>query len=120
MDIGRSTGPMTRPQASGYPINEVSTRLGLTPRALRYYEEVGLVRPGRNRQNKRVYPEAALRSLETIALLRRGGVDVETITWVLEADDLAARADRMTVAAARRLEALDAQKQVLRALVEPA
>lgn len=112
-------GAGVRFQASGYPISEVSMRLGLTPRALRYYEEAGLVRPGRNRQNRRVYPEAALRSLETIALLRRGGVDVETITWVLQADDLASRADRMTAAAERRLQALDAHKQVLRAFVQP-
>ncbi len=104
-------------QTSGYSISEIATHLGVTQRALRYYEEVGLVKPRRSRQNIRVYAGQALVNLETIAVLRRAGVDIETITWVLGAEGHEMRADRMAVAVEQRLKALEAQTRVLRALV---
>lgn len=102
---------------SGYSISETSARLGLTVRALRYYEQVGLVKAGRTSQNRRVYGRQTLRDLEAIARLRRAGIDLETVAWVLQADDEAIRTDRMSVAAAQRLEALNVESAALRALI---
>ena len=102
----------------GYAISEIAARLGLTPRALRYYEEIGLVEAGRTRLTPPPPPQAACRDLEAIAQLRRAGVDLETIRWVLETQDKALRANRISTAANKRLAVLDAETAALRALFE--
>lgn len=46
--------------AACIPLGEVMRRLDLTARAIRYYEELGLVRAGRDQLNRRRYDEDAL------------------------------------------------------------
>jgi len=60
---------------------------GLTARALRFYEEKGLVEARRDRLNARFYDPAARRRLEWIARLRKAGVSLPDIEEVLHADD---------------------------------
>lgn len=75
-------------------ISQATRRFGLTQRALRHYEDLGLVRPTRDRRNGRCYDAAAVRRLEWIATLRRAGVSLGDVRSVLEADgeDACARA----------------------------
>jgi DNA-binding transcriptional MerR regulator len=60
---------------------------GLTARALRFYEEKGLVEARRDRLNARFYDPAARRRLEWIARLRKAGVSLPDIEEVLHAED---------------------------------
>jgi MerR family Zn(II)-responsive transcriptional regulator of zntA len=64
-------------------MSDVCDLLGLTPRAIRYYEEQGLVEASRNRQNARCFDAAARVQLELIARLRRAGVSLKEIRSVL-------------------------------------
>ncbi|WP_374654410.1 MerR family transcriptional regulator [Phenylobacterium sp.] len=57
---------------------------GLTARALRYYEEVGLIEADRDRLNCRRYDERAMDRLRLIAQFRRAGLDVRDIRLILE------------------------------------
>lgn len=53
------TGASTRGTATQYRMEEVAKRTGLTPRAIRYYEELGLLRPsGRTAGGFRLFTEA--------------------------------------------------------------
>jgi MerR family transcriptional regulator, thiopeptide resistance regulator len=66
-------------------IGEVSARTGLTARTLRYYEELGLLKPsGRLVSGHRVYASEDLRRLYRISLLRQLGLPLSDI-----ADELA-------------------------------
>jgi MerR family transcriptional regulator, repressor of the yfmOP operon len=50
-----------------YTIEQVATRTGFTKRALRYYEELGLLQPaGRTEGNYRRYAESDIQRLEQI------------------------------------------------------
>lgn len=59
---------------------------GLTGRALRYYEQLGLVAAHRDHTNARWYDAAARRRLEWIARLRRS-VPLHDIADVLRAEE---------------------------------
>ncbi|WP_293351472.1 MerR family transcriptional regulator [Phenylobacterium sp.] len=60
---------------------------GLTARALRFYEEKGLVEARRDRLNARYYDPIARQRLEWIARLRKAGVSLPDIEDVLRADE---------------------------------
>lgn len=61
-------------------IGQVSARTGLTTRTLRYYEELGLLRPtGRLVSGHRVYANEDLRRLYRISLLRQLGLPLSDI-----------------------------------------
>jgi MerR family transcriptional regulator, thiopeptide resistance regulator len=66
-------------------IGQVSARTGLTTRTLRYYEELGLLRPtGRLGSGHRVYANEDLRRLYRISLLRQLGLPLADIAGELE------------------------------------
>lgn len=65
-------------------------RFGLTERALRFYEEKGLIEAGRDRLNHRYYNAAACARLEWIARLRMADVSLSEIRELLDAEDIAA------------------------------
>ncbi len=69
MGKGRESGP-----AGSLKIGEAARRLGVTPRTLRFYEELGLVHPHRTARGTRLYREADLRRLEVVQTLARLGV----------------------------------------------
>ena len=61
-------------------INEVEALLGITKKNIRFYEEQGLLKPGRNSQNGyREYGEPEVELLRQIKLLRKLGVPLEEI-----------------------------------------
>lgn len=61
-------------------INEVESLVGITKKNIRFYEEKGLLSPGRNSENGyRDYGQAEVDALRRIKLLRKLGVPIEEI-----------------------------------------
>ncbi|MFD7551656.1 MerR family transcriptional regulator [Streptomyces sp. NPDC059578] len=60
-------------------IGEAAHATGLTPRALRHYEQQGLLRPGRTSSGHRVYTSAHLEQLHAIGELLRAGLTVADV-----------------------------------------
>jgi DNA-binding transcriptional MerR regulator len=73
-----------------YSIAAVARAFGTRISALRYYDELGLLRPAGRRGAVRVYGHAELRRLAMIQLLHRDGLLSLTTTASLLADDPAA------------------------------
>ena len=65
---------------SGLKINEVEALVGITKKNIRFYEEKGLLSPGRNSENGyRDYGEEEVAALRRIKLMRKLGVPIEEI-----------------------------------------
>ena len=61
-------------------INEVEALVGVTKKNIRFYEEQGLLSPGRNSENGyRDYGETEVETLRRIKLMRKLGVPIEEI-----------------------------------------
>lgn len=98
-------------------IGDVAAATGLTTRAVRYYEEQGLLCPGRTAAGHRTYTSADIRRLRTVSELLQAGLtvsDVRSFAHVLDAVPLrdptgAVEPDRCDIAevAQRRLGELD-------------
>jgi DNA-binding transcriptional MerR regulator len=75
--------------ASFYQIGEVCQLTGLTPRALHYYDEIGLLVPSeRLAGGQRLYTAADLERIERIKEFKRLlGLSLSEIKRLLEADD---------------------------------
>lgn len=58
-------------------IGEIARRVGLTTKALRYYESLGLVTPTRLRNGYRDYGEDDVRLVRAVRLLNELGIPVE-------------------------------------------
>lgn len=67
------------------PIGEAATRLGMSPSALRYYDERGLVSPPARRAGRRMYGSEELRRLAFIKIVHRLGLPLATAAAVLDA-----------------------------------
>lgn len=78
-------------------ISELSELYGLTPRAIRFYEERGLVESSRDWRNRRRFDMRARDRLKFIAELRRAGLGLTDIHDVLDLEDLGADAQRSAV-----------------------
>ena len=64
-------------------IGQLSERSGVAPSALRYYEEVGLIRAERTSGNQRRYQQITLRRLGFIRAAQQVGLSLEEITEAL-------------------------------------
>jgi MerR family transcriptional regulator, redox-sensitive transcriptional activator SoxR len=60
-------------------ISDAARQFGLRTSALRYYEQIGLLRPIPRTNGQRCYDEAALRRLAVICSARRVGLSLEEI-----------------------------------------
>jgi DNA-binding transcriptional MerR regulator len=80
---------MTDSEPALYRIGEVAERAGVTPRTLRYYQEVGLLDPsGKSPGGTRRYSESDVaRLLRIIELRNVMGFDLERIREILQAED---------------------------------
>jgi MerR family redox-sensitive transcriptional activator SoxR len=90
-------------------IGEVARRSGLAGSALRFYEEIGLIRSRRTSGGHRVYPRHILRRLGVIRIAQRLGLSLDEIAEalaVLPADRAPTKAEwaRMSRVWRRRLE----------------
>ena len=68
-------------------IGEAMRLYGMTARAIRFYEEKGLIEARRDRMNCRFYDGAARRRLSWIGPLRAAGLSLADILAVLEAEE---------------------------------
>ncbi|WP_420470334.1 MerR family transcriptional regulator [Brevundimonas sp. FT23042] len=109
-----STSPAHRPAIS---IRELSARTGATLRALRHYEDIGLLTAGRRPSGARCYDVDQRERAALIARLRRLGMptpDIHAALSGLEGDAGVARfLDAELTAAAARIEALSAARTAL-------
>lgn len=96
------------PASSGLRITETARRLGVTTRALRYYEDERLVTPGRTAKRDRVYCNATRERLQLIVTFRRLGVPVATIREAFDTGPA-----NLVRTLRRRLIALEAEQRLL-------
>ncbi|HEX5850323.1 MAG TPA: MerR family transcriptional regulator [Rubrobacter sp.] len=79
-------------------VGEVAERLGVSPRTVKYYEELGLVEPGeRSAGGFRLYGGREIERLERILQMKSIGYSLAAIRELLAARDRAQEADRVTV-----------------------
>jgi DNA-binding transcriptional MerR regulator len=64
-------------------IGELARRTGASPRALRYYEDQGLLQPDRRSSGYRDYDERAVRTVRHIRLLLSAGLGTAVIAEIL-------------------------------------
>jgi DNA-binding transcriptional MerR regulator len=76
---GAPQGMATAPDVAGATTSEVSRLCGLSERAVRLYDERGLVRVRRDGSNYRRFSRADCSKLRLIALLREAGVQLGAI-----------------------------------------
>lgn len=70
---------------SGFKIGELARAAGLSVRAVRYYDQIGLLVPsGRSRAGQRLYGDADVRRLYRICLLRQVGFALAEIGRALD------------------------------------
>jgi DNA-binding transcriptional MerR regulator len=84
-------------------ISTVCELFGLTPRAVRFYEDRGLVTSGRDRFNCRKYDSRARARLEQIAGYRQAGLSIDDILEIFALETEGANAQREC--ATRKLKA---------------
>jgi DNA-binding transcriptional MerR regulator len=65
-------------------VRDAAARLGVTPRTLKYYEELGIVVPVRSESRYRLYEPADLDRLARVLRLRSLGFSLTAITAMLQ------------------------------------
>jgi DNA-binding transcriptional MerR regulator len=76
---------MTTPQRPDtVSVRDAAARLGVTPRTLKYYEELGIVVPARSEGGYRLYEQADLDKLARVLRMRSLGFSLSTITAMLQ------------------------------------
>jgi DNA-binding transcriptional MerR regulator len=108
--------PLPEPAILG--IGGVSEQLGLTRRALRFYEERELIKVRRDRQGRRVYDVQIRERLAWIAILRSAGLSLDEISQTLRFDEHARRSELASRLLAGRLQALQAQATRMQQVLE--
>ena len=68
-------------------IGELASRAGVSVRALRYYEEQGLLKSARTPSGQRTYPDAAVDRVQLIQQLYAAGLPSKTILELLPCVD---------------------------------
>ncbi len=104
---------LRRPPYRTYSITQLCREFGATPRALRFYEEQGLLSPGR-RDTSRVYSYKDRARLQLILQGRRVGLSIAEIRDILDTYDEEGSAAQDAEALRihhRRVEQLEQQRQ---------
>ena len=79
-------------------VGEIAERLGVSPRTIKYYEELGLIRPGtRSPGGFRLYGKEEVEQLERILRMKSIGYSLAAIRELLATRDAAQEADKITV-----------------------
>ena len=111
-------------------IGDVAHQAGVSTRALRYYEEQGLLAPERTASGQRIYAESAVERVQMIQGFFTAGLPSRTIRQLLPCVDtghgspealamLAAERDRITAAIEELAAARDALDRLLAIAHEP-
>ena len=111
---------LRRPPYRTYSITQLCREFSATPRALRFYEEQGLLSPAR-RDTSRVYSYKDRARLQMILNGRRVGLSIAEIRDILdlyeEKGEAAQNAKALNVFK-HRIQALEAQRQEVEAAIE--
>ncbi len=81
--MARSPIPTRKTDVLTVPIADVARRLGVTPRTLRHYQDIGLIRSHRIAHNTRAYDLETVTTIETIVALREVGLPIASIREIL-------------------------------------
>lgn len=91
-------------------IAQVARRSGLPPKTIRYYEEIGLIRPGRRDNGYRAFAETDLHKLAFLGRARSLGFSIEECRTLLALWEDRSRASADVKAVAQsHLAAIDAK-----------
>ena len=71
-------------QDRNYYIGEVAKELNISQRTMRYYEELGFIKPARTEGRFRVYAESEVKRLRSILYLKELGMSLEEIGALLK------------------------------------
>ncbi len=106
-----------RNNSSEVTLTDIMRMYGLTARAIRYYEAVGLIETSRDRRNCRTYDPRARERLRLIVELRKAGISIEDIREVLDADydrqAISAAVEKLSV----RVAQLEAEREAAAAVL---
>ncbi|MFC7326602.1 MerR family transcriptional regulator [Marinactinospora rubrisoli] len=94
-------------------IGEVAAKAGVSVRALRYYEEQGLLMPSRTPAGQRSYPESAVDRVRLIQHFYAAGLTSRAILELLPCIDSGAAAPEMLDRLAEERDRIDRQVQEL-------
>ena len=99
-------------------IGEVADRSGIPPKTIRYYEDIGLVRPQRSANGYRAFQETDLHKLAFLGRARALGFSIEDCRILLSLyEDETRESSQVKVIAEEHLSAIDdkiAQLQEMR------
>ena len=101
-------------------VQQIAQQLNLTPRAVRLYDDLGLVQSHRDRQNWRRYDREACGRLALIARLRAAGPGLEEVREILSVQDAGLDAQREVALRhlTRRREELEQWRRAVDELTE--
>lgn len=94
-----------------YAIAEMAREFGCTHRALRFWEDKGLIAPKRGEGLTRLYSDADRDRIAALAHLRRAGVPLDEVRAALKREEWPARRAAMRAAVDARIKELRAQLQ---------
>lgn len=105
-------------------IGDIADRAGVSTRALRYYEEQGLLEPERTSSGQRIYPESAVERVQLIQRFFAAGLSSRIVRQLLPCVDkgqsspevfalMASERDRITAAMADLAAARDALDEMI-------
>lgn len=98
-------------------IGEVAERSGIPPKTIRYYEDIGLVRPQRSGNGYRAFRETDLHKLAFLGRARALGFSIEDCRTLLSLYEDETRASAQVKAIAKdHLAAIDRKLTELRAM----
>ena len=105
--------PSLRTTTTSYSIGQLRRIFGVTARALRFYDQIGLVEPGREGL-QRVYSRGDYQRIRVITNARKAGLSIEHIRKLLSlydpTDRGAAQAGNAIELLRQRISELDAQR----------
>lgn len=96
------------------PIGELARRTGVAITALRYYDELGLVRPEARASGQRRYAESAVREVGVVLFLRDVGFSLAEIAELGGEGGVGAGSDRWAALVERKVAELAEQERSLR------
>lgn len=110
----------------GMNIGEVSGASGLPIKTIRYYEDIGLIRPARGRNGYRTFREADVHKLTFLGRARSLGFSIEDCRTLLSLYEDRGRASADVKEVARghveriagKIEELEAMRRALEGLIE--
>lgn len=82
-DINVRVKPNVGPWRYTMKIGELSGHTGVSVRALRYYEQKGVLKPRRTRSGYRIFTDADVRTVKHIQTLIAAGIGLELINEIL-------------------------------------